>query len=58
MHCDLSGFGSTHSYCSQLVGEVASRERMALLGFQVLSLVCQLETRMKLSFARVLSPRI
>ncbi len=32
MHCDLSGFGGTHSYCSQLVSEVASGERMALLG--------------------------
>ncbi len=32
MHCDISGFGGTHSYCSQLVGEVTSVEQMALLG--------------------------
>ncbi len=31
MHCDLSSFGGMHSYCSQLVGEVTSGERMALL---------------------------
>ncbi len=32
MHCDLSGFGGTHSYCNQWVGEVTSGEWMALLG--------------------------
>ncbi len=28
MHCALSGFGGMHSYCSRLVGEVASGERL------------------------------
>ncbi len=32
MHCDLSGFGGTHSYCNQWIGEEPSGERMALLG--------------------------